>query len=397
MADTTITVTVATGTQYLVGGSGNVYYFDGSQPGSFTFPWVQGATVRLDQSASSNDNHPLIFTTSNSTSTATMRSGIISSGVTYYLDGSSNQSDYTNTTTFNAATTRYIEIDPASASDFYFACWVHGISMGGIVDVTSNTWGALKWGENDWGEQGDESVTLTGLAITVAENAAGVVPAFNPGWGTLDWGENGWGSVEEGIENLIGIGATSSVGSLTLEIGVPLTGVSATVSCPTQLDIPQLITGVSATASEGQLNISDGSDHVQGLATLVATSAVGSILPADIIGLSGVSATASVGPNMQVDDTVVVDLTGLCAGATSSVGAIVPDGMALGISGVSCTSSVGSISPAEVMGLTGVSATVTVGDAVPLGYLDIDITGNTSYNDVDVSGNTSYTDVTHAA
>jgi hypothetical protein len=49
------------------------------------------------------------------------------------------------------------------------------------------------------------------------------------------------------------------------------------------------------------------------------------------------------------------------------------------------------------MGLTGVSATVTVGDAVPLGYLDIDITGNTSYNDVDVSGNTSYTDVTHAA
>ncbi len=38
MADTTITVTVATGTQYLVGGSGNVYYFDGSQPGSFTFP-----------------------------------------------------------------------------------------------------------------------------------------------------------------------------------------------------------------------------------------------------------------------------------------------------------------------------------------------------------------------
>ena len=71
--------------------------------------------------------------------------------------------------------------------------------------------------------------------------------------------------------------------------------------------------------------------------------------------------------------------------------------MALGISGVSCTLSVGSISPAEVMGLTGVSATVTVGNVAPLGYQDIDIDGNTSYNDVDVSGNTSYTDVTHAA
>ena len=129
----------------------------------------------------------------------------------------------------------------------------------------------------------------------------------------------------------------------------------------------------------------------------VATSAVGSILPADVVGLSGVSATASVGPDMLVNDTIVVDLTGLAAGATSSVGAIVPDGMALGISGVSCTPSVGSINPADVIGLTGVSATVTVGDAAPLGYLNIDITGNTSYNDVDVSGNTSYTDVTHAA
>ena len=87
----------------------------------------------------------------------------------------------------------------------------------------------------------------------------------------------------------------------------------------------------------------------------------------------------------------------LDVGATSSVGAIVPDGMALGISGVSCASSVGSITPADVLGLTGVSATVTVGEVAPLGYGDIDITGNTSYNDVDVSGNTSYTDVTHAA
>ena len=269
----------------------------------------------------------------------------------------------------------------------------YGQANWGDAVTIKQGWGRLGWGSQAYGDS--PTVTLSGLSATTSVGALTV--EVRPGWGTLDWGENGWGSVEEGIENLIGVGATSSVGSLTLEIGVPLTGVSATASCPTQLDIPQLITGVSATASEGQLNLNDGSDHVQGLATLVATSAVGSILPADVIGLSGVSATASVGPDMQVDDTVVVDLTGLCAGATSSVGAIVPDGMALGISGVSCTSSVGSISPAEVMGLTGVSATVTVGDAVPLGYLDIDITGNTSYNDVDVSGNTSYTDVTHAA
>ena len=274
----------------------------------------------------------------------------------------------------------------------------------GQATTIQEGWGRLAWGKQAYGDS--PLVTLSGVSATASVGAPTV--EVRPGWGTLDWGENGWGSVEEGIENLIGIGATASVGSLTLEIGVPLTGVSATASCPTQLDIPQLITGVSATVSEGQLSLNDGADHVQGLATLVATTAVGSSTPADVVGLVGVSVTASVGPDLVITDTQVVDLQGLAAGATSSVGAIVPDGMALGISGVSSTSAVGSITPADVMGLTGVSATVTVGNPAPLGYGDIDITGNTSYSDVnktnsasysdvDVSGNTSYTDVTHAA
>ena len=351
-----------------------------------------GLTYKFDQSDNTNSNHPLRFSSDSGNSTP-------------YTDGVTAVG-----TPGNSGAYTQIAVQNGAPTTLYYYCTNHS-GMGGAANTDG--WGRSMWGQADWGDTnivvqgwgrlgwgsqayGDAPVVaLSGLSVTSAVGAPTV--EVRPGWGTLDWGENGWGSVEEGIENLIGIGATSSVGSLTLEIGVPLTGVSATASVPDQLDIPQLITGVSATASEGQLNISDGSDHVQGLATLVATTAVGSILPADVIGLSGVSATASVGPDMLVNDTIVVDLTGLCAGATSSVGAIVPDGMALGISGVSCTISVGSISPADVVGLTGVSATVTVGEVAPLGYGDIDITGNTSYNDVDVSGNTSYTDVTHAA
>ena len=174
MANLTVTIAVATGTQYQVGGSGNVFTFDGSQPASYTFPWVNGGTVRLEQSGSSNDGHPLIFSTSNSTTLGTMQAGIISSGVTYYLDGSSNQSDYTNTTTFNAATTRYIEIAPSAETDFYFACWVHGISMGGIVDVTQDTWGALNWDDGAWNAQNDATVIPTGIGLT---SSAGEVSA----------------------------------------------------------------------------------------------------------------------------------------------------------------------------------------------------------------------------
>ena len=213
MAELTVTVTVATGTHYLVGGSGHVYFFNGSQPGSFTFPWVKGGTVRLDQSEATNDNHPLIFSTSNSTTLSTMQAGIISSGVTYYLDGASNQSDYTNTTTFNAATTRYIEIAPASETDFYFACWVHGIGMGGIMDMTQDTWGALSWSQGKWGEQNDSIVAPSGFSITGTLNADGVASFPEDGWGRSTWGSDDWGDFSLTVP-VTGYSITGSLGTI---------------------------------------------------------------------------------------------------------------------------------------------------------------------------------------
>ena len=278
----------------------------------------------------------------------------------------------------------------------------YGQANWGDATTIKQGWGRLAWGSQAYGDS--PTVTLSGVSATASVGAPTV--EVRPGWGTLDWGENGWGSVEEGIENLIGIGATSSVGSIVIGIGVPLTGVSATASVPDQLDIPQLITGVSAIVSEGQLNLNDGADHVQGLASLVGTGAVGSILPADVIGISGVSATASVGPDLIITDTVVV-LLGSGGVGTTSVGSVITEVEYI-LSGQSATSAVGSITPADVMGLTGVSATITVGNVAPLGYGDVDIIGNTSYSavnktnsasysDVDVSHETSYTDVTHVA
>ena len=147
MADQTYTVTVASGTLYISGGTGNVFYLNGSR--DMALEWVEGGTLRFDQSDSSNNNHPLLFTNS----TSDPGGNIISAGVTYYLDGSSNQAAYSNTTSFNAATTRYVEIAPASSTDFHYYCYVHGIGMGGAIDITQNTWGAMLWGENQYGSQ----------------------------------------------------------------------------------------------------------------------------------------------------------------------------------------------------------------------------------------------------
>ena len=124
-------VTVASGTLYSVGGTGNAYFLDGSRNMALTL--LKGRTYRFTQTDNTNDSHPLIISTSNSTTLSTFIAGIVSSGVSYYLDGSSNQSSYINTTSFNAATTRYIEFQPQETGTFYFGCYIHGVQMGGAI------------------------------------------------------------------------------------------------------------------------------------------------------------------------------------------------------------------------------------------------------------------------
>ena len=186
MAELTYTVTVASGNLY-GGGTGNVFYLDGSRnsTGPGTVSWVNGGTLRFDQSASSNDNHPLIF------STTTSRDQYLTSGVTYYLDGASNYANYVNTTNFNAATTRYVEVTPSSETDFYYLCYVHGIGMGGIFDITQTTWGAKTWGFNSWNNQ--DGIDVSPTAVTLA-SSLGTLNAFNEkGWGRDAWGDENWG------------------------------------------------------------------------------------------------------------------------------------------------------------------------------------------------------------
>tara|TARA_Y100001973_G_scaffold106078_1_gene181921 strand:- start:730 stop:2544 length:1815 start_codon:yes stop_codon:yes gene_type:complete len=131
------TVTVTTGTLYIVGGSGNVYHLDGSQQTAITM--LANKTYRFTQSDSSNDGHQLIISTSNSTTLGTFQAGIVSSGITYYIDGSATQSNWLNSTTFNAGTTRYVEYKPTITGTYYFGCYNHGIGMGGAITVSQQS------------------------------------------------------------------------------------------------------------------------------------------------------------------------------------------------------------------------------------------------------------------
>ena len=417
MANLTVTIAVATGTQYLTGSTSNIFTFDGSQPASFTFPWVEDGTVRLDQSGSSNDGHPLIFSTSNSTTLGTMQAGIISSGVTYYLDGSSNESDYTNTTTFNAATTRYIEITPAAATDIYFACWVQGIGIGGIVDITQTTWGALGYGYSNWGG----SVSLTGLSMTATLGDLAYAAA-DDGWGRDAWGDNNWGENATGV-TLTGLEMTAGLGAegwgrstwgndawgeesvVNIEIGEPLTGFAITGSLGTpQLNYDFELTlteSLLATASLGSISINDGADHTQGLGGIAATMSLGTpAVVEQVVGLTGIEMTGALNASgIVIGELTPVSITGIAAtGALGSLESI-PD-MARGLTGLSSTMSLGSLSAIDDMqvGLSGFEITATLNSIVsPLHYKEDTITGSTSYTSVDITGYTAYTKDTHAA
>ena len=372
-------------------GYGNKYVIDGVQQDTVMIG--AGLTYKFDQSDSSNSTHPLRFATAaDAAGGSQYTAGVTAVGIPGQAGA------YTQ-----------IDVQSGAPSTLYYYCTNHG-GMGGEANtdgwgrsyfgqadwgdtnIIVDGWGRLTWGSQTWGEA--PGITLSGQLAT---SAVGTLTAeIRPGWGTLNWGENGWGSVEEGIENLTGQAITSAVGAITPANAIGLTGqaITSSVGDITFVISPTItLTGQSATVSDGQLDVNDGSEQLVGLASLVATTAIGSVNLEIGVNLTGLNATSSVG-SISTNAEDLINLTGV--GATSSVGSVVLE-IGVPLTGVSATVSVGTISPADVMGLTGQEATSAVGNVAPLGYGDVDITGNTSYNNVDVTHETSYTDVTHVA
>ena len=426
MAEFTYTVTVASGSLY-GGGTGNVFYLDGvrNATGPGTVSWVNGGTLRFDQSAASNDNHPLVFSTNTSTS------GIISSGVTYYLDGASNQAGYTNTTTFNAATTRYVEVTPSSETDFYYLCYVHGIGMGGIFDITQKTWGAQSWGTGVWSDQSSNSVAVTGAALTLSQGSAEGV-SIN-GWGRAEWGSGAWGitgSVLVGGQSL-----ASSLGSVTVEALVEVgwgrggwgnrawgetysvlpAGQQATLSQGTAvgktdftavvsgLDLLTITQGVNSIKIDGNVTVFVGEDALQ--------SSIGTLSSVTGDGFTGVVSGQSLTPSIgQVVPApkIAVDVTGISMSLTLGTFTLVQTTVETVITAGLLTGSIGSITPISGYDVTGQAlassiGSVTINAAANISVSGIGLTGSigsvniTAWSEINPGVNNVWTTVDRAA
>ena len=105
----------------------------------------------------------------------------------------------------------------------------------------------------------------------------------------------------------------------------------------------------------------------------VATTGVGAISLDDMqIGLPGQEVTSSLGTPGLLFGSGDLSVSGVSA--TTSVGSIVP-AIGVSLSGIGATTSVGSIAPADVMGLTGVEVTTSVGEMTVTPTELVDVTG----------------------
>jgi len=344
-------------------GGGNKYVIDGVQQDTVMIG--AGLTYKFDQSDSSNSTHPLRFATAADAAGSTQyTTGVTAVGT----PGSSGA--YTQ-----------IEVAAGAPSTLYYYCTNHG-GMGGEANTDGwgrSYWGQMDygdsnvvetgWGRNTWGYQswGDTPiVTLTGLTATTSLGDIDELIEVQPGWGTLNWGQNGWGSVESAVFNLTGFSLTASLGTVVAKDVVGLTGLSADIELnPLSLvksDLTFTLTGLELIASPGLLT---EDDHSVGLSGQSATVTPGSLAPADIMGVTGLSADIDVG-TLTINSNPLMALTGLIG--QSTLGSIIstPDTIAVP-SGQSSTTSLGTVTTVQVSGASlvglGLTATTSLNDA----------------------------------
>ena len=137
---------------------------------------------------------------------------------------------------------------------------------------------------------------------------------------------------------------------------------------PTGLGLTSSIGSVSVTAEIntgwGRAAWNDDAWGIQGDILLTGVSATTSVGSIAPADVMGLTGVSATGSVGALTPADVIGVTGVSA--TTSIGEVnVTSNPTIQLTGVSVTSSVGSIAPADIMGLTGVSATASVGALTP--------------------------------
>ena len=204
-------------------------------------------------------------------------------------------------------------------------------SIGTAVAFSEQGWGRDDWGEEPWGESFDPVISVTGFGLTAS---LGDSEEFNEtGWGRLTWGTADWDEAADELITPSGLEATSSLGTVVHVIGVPIEMIP---NPPTGDQLLKIMRGQVGEITIGISQVLDGQqaefatptlsyvgtlvgwgrdawgdnswgespNQVLSVVGVDATTSVGSISPADAVGLSGQESTTTLGTTtLQIDST----------------------------------------------------------------------------------------------
>ena len=269
--------------------AGNRYYIDAGGPAP-TISLTEGSTYRFDQSASSNNGHPLRFST---TANGTHGGGSeYTTGVT--TSGTAGQAN---------AYTQIVVAD--SAPTLYYYCTNHS-NMGGQLNTPAITDGS------------------TGVIVELSEIVTGVGGGGDVGDEIVQSivapnGVSGDGDVGDEIPvahpaGVAGGGGAGTVGVEALEISIDEDGVGGTGAIGNPTYVADLQAGVAGVAGDGE--VGDETPETNKIATgLGGTGGVGTITEEVTKIATGVAGDGDVGA-----ETVQLEKVETGVGGTGGVG-----------------------------------------------------------------------------
>ena len=261
--------------------------------------------------------------------------------------------------------------------------------------MASGTFGTGSWSENQWGDNANPTLQLTGIALTNSLGDETTAGEINAGWGRLAWGDQAWGIqgtlIPTGLPATINLGTTTTqIDVLPIPSGIPMTTVVgdvtvdiAVVAFPSGLPM----TNVLGTADAGPDAMATGNQANMAVGTIEAFNQTGwgrQFWSSNAWGVegqyanvdvSGIAMTAAVGTPTEISGGATVTANTLnIAQLTLGVVDPAPDAMITGnfmIGALGQLGMTGDVSP----DVTGIAMSVNLGSVVAVPAQEVDVTG----------------------